>query len=161
MSIKHSDNYYEILELPRKCSQEEISESFRRLSLKYHPKLSSPENSAVNEFKFQQLAEAYEVLSDPNKKGIFDIYGKEGLYNGIVDKNGNLKGGYKFLGNAHEIFEKFMGTSNPFTLVRDGEKMNDEFGSAFGSAYGGVLWAAYAGDSFKSLCYGSYCFFHK
>ncbi len=122
MSIKHSENYYEILELPRTCSQEEISESFRRLSLKYHPKLSSPENSAVNEFKFQQLAEAYEVLSDPNKKGIFDIYGKEGLYNGIVDKNGNLKGGYKFLGNAHEIFEKFMGTSNPFTLKGESEK---------------------------------------
>ncbi len=137
MSIKHSENYYEILELPRTCSQEEISESYRRLSLKYHPKLSSPENSSINEYKFQQLGEAYEVLSDPNKKGIFDIYGKEGLYNGIIDKNGNLKGGYKFLGNAHEIFEKFMGTSNPFTLVRDGEKMNDEFGSAFGSAYGG------------------------
>ena len=66
MSIKHSDNYYEILELPRTCSQEEISESYRRLSLKYHPKLASPENSAVSEFKFQQLAEAYEVLSDPN-----------------------------------------------------------------------------------------------
>ena len=101
MSIKHSDNYYEILELPRTCSQEEISESYRRLSLKYHPKLASPENSAVSEFKFQQLAEAYEVLSDPNKKGIYDIYGKDGLYNGIIDKKGNLKGGYKFLGNAH------------------------------------------------------------
>ena len=136
MSIKHSENYYEILELPRTCSQEEISESFRRLSLKYHPKLSSPENSAVNEFKFQQLAEAYEVLSDPNKKGIFDIYGKEGLQNGIMKNNKKIEG-YRYLGNGHEIFEKFMGTSNPFTLVRDGEKMNDEFGSAFGSAYGG------------------------
>ena len=40
MSIKHSENYYEILELPRTCSQEEISESYSRLSLKYHPKVN-------------------------------------------------------------------------------------------------------------------------
>ena len=62
MSIKHSDNYYEILEQPFTYSQEEMNESYCKLSLKYHPKLASP--TAVREFKFQQLAEAYELLSD-------------------------------------------------------------------------------------------------
>ena len=121
-----SKDYYEILELDKNCSQEDISESYRRLSLKYHPKVTKPENSAVFEYHFQKLAEAYEVLSDPNKKEIFDIYGKEGLKNGIEGKNGRKKNGYRFMGNGHEIFEKFMGTSNPFTLIRENEKKSKE-----------------------------------
>ena len=130
-------DYYETLELKRDCSQEEIAEAYRRLSLKNHPKNTSPENTAVNEYQFHKIAEAYEVLSDPNKKGLYDIYGKDGLTNGVLDKNGNLKGGYHYSGNAHEIFEKFMGTSNPFALLRDPDKMSDEKGSAFSSAFGG------------------------
>ena len=128
MSLDSIDDkdYYEILELNRNCSQEDISEAYRRLSLKYHPKVTKPENSAVFEYHFQKLAEAYEVLSDPNKKQIFDIYGKEGLKNGILGKNGKKKDGYRFLGNGHEIFEKFMGTSNPFTLIRENEKKSKE-----------------------------------
>lgn len=130
-------DYYETLELKRDCSQEEIAEAYRRLSLKYHPKNTTPENIAVNEYQFHKIAEAYEVLSDPNKKGLFDIYGKDGLQNGVLSKNGTLKGGYRYAGNAHEIFEKFMGTTNPFALLKDPEKMNEEKGSAFSSAYGG------------------------
>ena len=125
LSSLNSKDYYQILELPRNCSQEEISESYRTLSLKYHPKVTTPENSALYEYYFQKLGEAYEVLSDPKKKEIFDIYGKEGLNNGIL-KNGKEIEGYKYLGNGHEIFEKFMGTSNPFTLIRENEKKHKE-----------------------------------
>ena len=125
LSSLNQKDYYEILELPRECSQEDISESYRKLSLKYHPKISSPENSALFEYYFQKLGEAYEVLSDPKKKEIFDIYGKEGLKNGII-KNGKNIDGYRYLGNGHEIFEKFMGTSNPFTLIRENEKKSKE-----------------------------------
>lgn len=132
-----NQSYYEILELPRTCSLEEIAESYRRLSLKYHPKNAKSEGVSVNEYKFHQLAEAYEVLSDPNKKGIYDIYGYEGLSNGIVTPSGALKGCYKYSGNAEQIFLKFMGTSNPFALIRDCEKNDEDWGSAFFSAYGG------------------------
>ena len=132
-----SFDYYETLQLPRSCSHEDIAEAYRRLSLQHHPKNNSFANEASAEYTFNKLAEAYEVLSDPNKKSIYDIYGKDGLYNGIVDKNNNLKGGYKYAGNAHQIFEAFMGTSNPFALIRDCEKTNDECGSAFSSAFGG------------------------
>ena len=125
LSSLNQKDYYEILELSRECSQEDISESYRKLSLKYHPKISSPENSALYEYYFQKLGEAYEVLSDPKKKEIFDIYGKEGLKNGI-NKNGKNIDGYRYLGNGHEIFEKFMGTSNPYTLIRENEKKNKE-----------------------------------
>ena len=120
-SSKYFD-YYEILSLPHNCSQEDIAESYRRLSLKYHPKVCSPENSAQSEYHFQKLCEAYEVLSDPMKKEIYDIYGHEGLKNGIIDKKGKIKSGYIYSGNGHEIFEKFMGTENPFTLKDEYEK---------------------------------------
>ena len=120
-SSKYFD-YYEILSLPHNCSQEDIAESYRRLSLKYHPKVCSPENSAQSEYYFQKLCEAYEVLSDPMKKEIYDIYGHEGLKNGIIDKKGKIKAGYIYSGNGHEIFEKFMGTDNPFTLKDEYEK---------------------------------------
>ena len=125
LSLLNQKDYYQILELPRSCSQEEISESYRTLSLKYHPKIAKPETSATYEYYFQKLAEAYEVLSDPKKKEIFDIYGKEGLKNGIM-KNSKKIDGYRFLGNGHEIFEKFMGTANPFTLIRENEKKSRE-----------------------------------
>ena len=135
-TLKNKD-YYEILEIVRTCSQEDISEAYRNLSLKYHPEKAPPEKKEVYELHFQKLAEAYEVLSDPTRKGIYDIYGSEGLRRGITDKKGNVKGAYKFLNNGHEIFERYMGTSNPFTLIRDNEKISEEIPSVFGSAFGG------------------------
>ena len=131
-------DYYSILELPRNCSQEDIAEAYRYLSLKYHPKISTQENSAQSEYHFQKLCESYEVLSDPIKKGIYDIYGSDGLKNGIIDKKGNIKGGYRYMGNGHEIFEKFMGTANPFALKSDSEKerMNIETAAAFEKSFG-------------------------
>ena len=101
MSILLDKNYYEILEIERTCSQEDISEAYRNLSLKYHPAKAPPEKKEVYELHFQKLAEAYEVLSDPTRKGIYDIYGSEGLRTGITDKKGNVKGAYKFLNNGH------------------------------------------------------------
>ena len=137
MSILLDKNYYEILEINNTASQEEISEAYRNLSLKYHPSKATPENTEVYELHFQKLAEAYEVLSDPIKKGIYDIYGSNGLRTGLTDKKGNVKGAYRFLNNGHEIFERFMGDLNPFTLVKDNVKKNDENPSVFGSAFGG------------------------
>ena len=125
LSSLNNKDYYQILGLPRTCTQEEISEAYRTLSLKYHPKITTRENSATFEYYFQKLGEAYEVLSDPKKKDIFDIYGKEGLKNGIM-KNDKKIEGYRYLGNGHEIFEKFMGTANPFTLIRENEKKSRE-----------------------------------
>ena len=131
-------DYYSILELPRNCSQEDIAEAYRHLSLQYHPKIATQENSAISEYHFQELSESYEVLSDPIKKRIYDIYGSEGLKNGIIDKHGNIKGGYKYMGNGHEIFEKFMGTANPFALKTDVTKvqMSKETSAAFEKSFG-------------------------
>ena len=131
--LSQKTDYYSILEIPKNVSQECIAEAYRHLSIKYHPKIVSKEYSADSEYRFQNLCEAYEVLSDPIKKNIYDIYGIEGLKNGLIDKKGNIIQGYKFMGNGHEIFEKFMGTSNPFSLINEIEKeqLNKEILSAF------------------------------
>ncbi len=57
------ENYYEILEISRKASLEEISSQFRSLALRYHP-LRNPTNMALNQMKFAQICEAHDVLSN-------------------------------------------------------------------------------------------------
>ncbi|RNA29962.1 dnaJ -like protein [Brachionus plicatilis] len=71
------ENYYNILEISGNASQEEIRKAYRRLALKWHPD-KNPENKELAEKKFQKINQAYEVLSDPNKKDIYDRYGKVG-----------------------------------------------------------------------------------
>ncbi len=57
-------DYYKILDLNRKCTQEDIAQAFRRLSLKYHPKRNPNKDFAINNHYLNDIAEAYEVLSD-------------------------------------------------------------------------------------------------
>jgi DnaJ family protein B protein 13 len=79
---------------------------------------------ATHSFKFSEICEAFDVLSNPKNKAFFDQYGEEILKEGIPDGKGSkldfskcieLKGGYKFSGNTLEIFERFFGSGNPFT----------------------------------------------
>lgn len=80
-------NYYELLEIPRTATAEGISNSFRRLAIKYHPE-KNPSNVAANAAKFRNICEAYDVLSDPEKKAIYDLHGEYGLKNGVVNSQG-------------------------------------------------------------------------
>jgi len=66
-------DYYEILEVTRNASQEEIKKAYRKMALKYHPD-KNPDNKQAEE-NFKEAAEAYEVLSDPQKKARYDQYG--------------------------------------------------------------------------------------
>ncbi len=71
------NDYYKILGVDRNASAEEIKRNYRKLAMKYHPDKNSGDKSA--EEKFKEAAEAYEVLSDPEKKDIYNRYGHEGL----------------------------------------------------------------------------------
>ncbi len=72
-------DYYEILEVDRSASFEEIKKAYRKLALKYHPDRNPDDKEA--EEKFKQINEAYQVLSDKEKRALYDQYGKAGLEN--------------------------------------------------------------------------------
>ena len=138
MSSIITPDYYETLELDRKASQEDIKEAYRNLSLRFNPKKASKSNESFYNYKFHKIAEAYIVLSDPYKKGLYDNHGRDALYKGITDENGNFFGGFKYTGNAEEIFEKYMNEANPYSLLNEFENKKDQLNSIFGSAYGGL-----------------------
>jgi len=71
-------DYYQVLGVSPDASPEEVKRQFKKLALKYHPD-RNPENRKEAEEKFKQIAEAYEVLSDPEKRARYDRYGHEGL----------------------------------------------------------------------------------
>jgi molecular chaperone DnaJ len=70
-------DYYEILEVPKTASKEEIKKAYRKKALEYHPD-RNPNNKEAEE-KFKEAAEAYEVLSDDDKKAKYDQFGHQGL----------------------------------------------------------------------------------
>jgi molecular chaperone DnaJ len=109
-----SKDYYDILGVNKSANESEIKKAYRKLAVKYHPD-KNPDNKAAEE-KFKEISEAYEVLSDPEKKKTYDRFG-------TVDPN--MGGGFH---NPHDIFERFARAQEDF--------MN--FGS-FGGGRGGFM----------------------
>ncbi|EFJ44045.1 molecular chaperone [Volvox carteri f. nagariensis] len=76
--------YYAVLNVPRDASDEDIRRAYRTLAQVYHPdKHTDPEQKKKAEQAFNRLQEAYEVLSDPQRRQVYDVYGKEGLAAGF------------------------------------------------------------------------------
>ena len=71
-------DYYNLLGLSRNAGTEEIKKAYRKLALKYHPDKNKG-GSKKNDELFKQATQAYEVLSDPGKRDIYDRYGEQGL----------------------------------------------------------------------------------
>lgn len=72
-------DFYKILGIPKTATDDEIKKAYRKLALRYHPDKNKAPNA---EEKFKEVAEAYEVLSDKNKRELYDKYGEDGLKNG-------------------------------------------------------------------------------
>ncbi len=104
-----SVDYYETLSVSKTSSGGEIKKAYRKLAMKYHPDRNPDDKEA--EEKFKSCTEAYEVLSDSQKKQIYDTYGHDGLKNS----------GYRGPGNSEDIFSSF----------------GDIFGDLFGFGGGG------------------------
>ena len=97
-------DYYEVLGLKKEATPEEIKKAYRKLALKYHPDRNSSDSNA--EDKFKEINEAYQVLSNPEKKARYDQFGSaEGM--GGFDFQG---GGSSDFGDFGDIFESFFGT---------------------------------------------------
>jgi len=82
-------NYYDALELPRNSSDAEIKKAYRKLAMKWHPD-KNPDNADEAAKMFQQISEAYDVLSDMEKRAIYDRFGYEGLKNGVPNADGGM-----------------------------------------------------------------------
>ncbi|KMT10404.1 hypothetical protein BVRB_5g115330 [Beta vulgaris subsp. vulgaris] len=74
-------DYYNILKVNRNASEDDLRKSYRRLAMIWHPD-KNPNNKREAEAKFKQISEAYDVLSDQQKRQIYDLYGEEALKSG-------------------------------------------------------------------------------
>ena len=83
-------DYYEVLSVPRDASDADIKKAFRGLARDLHPDLNPDDPAAADRFK--EAAEAYEVLSDPDKRGRYDRFGHDGL-SGAPTRWGTTKAG--------------------------------------------------------------------
>lgn len=98
-------NYYEILQVEKNASDEEIKKAYRKLAIKWHPD-KNPNNTEEAEKKFKEISEAYYTLKDKDKRNIYDRFGKDG----INANNNSFNSGI----NPDDIFKKFFGADNPF-----------------------------------------------
>ncbi len=92
-------DYYETLDVGRDASPAEVKRAFRRLARELHPDVNGHDPEA--EEKFKAAAEAYEVLSDPERRRAYDLYGPEGMRS-----HGFQAGGFS---SIEEIFQAFFG----------------------------------------------------
>src|ERR1700749_140386 len=96
MSTKR--DYYEILGVAKNASADELKKAYRKVPMQYHP-ARNPGDKAAEE-KFKEAAEAYEVLSDADKKAQYDRYGHAGV-------SGAGRGGFSGSGGMEDIFSQF------------------------------------------------------
>lgn len=80
-------NYYDTLQLPKNSTDVEIKKAYRKLAMKWHPD-KNPDNAEEAARKFQEIGEAYDVLSDMEKRAIYDQFGYEGLRDGVPNSEG-------------------------------------------------------------------------
>ncbi|MGV6827726.1 MAG: molecular chaperone DnaJ [bacterium] len=104
-------DYYEVLGVSKNASDAELKKAFRRLAMKHHPDRNTGDESADAEQKFKEAKEAYEVLSDSQKRAAYDQFGHAG-----VDANAGMGGGPGGFG---------------------GGNFSDIFGDVFGDIFGG------------------------
>ncbi|TCS94367.1 molecular chaperone DnaJ [Tepidimonas ignava] len=95
-------DYYETLGVPRNASEEDIKKAYRKLAMKYHPDRNQGDAAKAAEEKFKEVKEAYEILSDPDKRAAYDRYGHAG-----VDPTMRAGGGDGFAGFSEAFGDIF------------------------------------------------------
>ncbi|BFG27827.1 hypothetical protein CerSpe_141010 [Prunus speciosa] len=118
-------DYYKLLQVDKNATDDDLKKAYRKLAMKWHPD-KNPTNKKEAEAKFKQISEAYEVLSDPQKRAIYDQYGEEGLKGQVPPPDAGGPGGATYFQtgdgpnvfrfnprNADDIFAEIFGFSSP------------------------------------------------
>src|SRR3954470_6957567 len=103
-------DYYKVLDVPRTATEADVKKAYRRLAMKYHPDRNPGDKDA--EEKFKEAKEAYEVLCDSEKRGIYDQHGHAGI---DASRNAGSRGGFS-----------------------GGDAFGEMFGEMFGDIFGGA-----------------------
>lgn len=126
---KSKRDYYEVLEIAKTASADDIKKAFRKLAMKYHPDRNKEPDA---EAKFKEINEAYQVLSDPKTKQTYDTYGHSGLNQQGFNSEGM---------NPFDIFNQFFGGGQgggvKFSFGGDEDGGFGDLGDIFGGIFGG------------------------
>ena len=132
--MANTQDYYTLLGVNKSASADEIKKAYRKLALQYHPDKNKTKEA---EMKFKEITKAYEVLSDPQKKQMYDTYGAQafeqggagGPFGGFGGQQGGQYGPFRYtystngggadfdfggFSDPFEIFEQFFGGASPF-----------------------------------------------
>ncbi len=115
-------DYYEVLGVSKTATDEEIKKAYRKLAKKYHPD-ANPDNRKEAEEKFKEISEAYETLSDTQKRKMYDQFGHDGPQG--FGNGGQGSGGY------------YSYSTSGFDGFSDFGDFGDIFSSIFGGGFGG------------------------
>lgn len=131
-------DYYQVLGIKKDATEDEIKKTYRKLARKLHPDLN-PNDKEANK-KFQQLNEANEVLSDPEKRKKYDQYGKDWQHSEQFEK------AHQSGGRSSSAFNGGQEFSGDF----DGNDFSDFFSSMFGGSAGGRRQTKFKGQDYNS-----------
>lgn len=164
--MSDESDYYTVLDIPRNASETDIKKAYRKMALKWHPD-RNPGNPKDAEHIFKLVSKAYEVLSDPKKREVYDRYGKEGL-----SASGSSRGGpdmdfdFQFGGvggfrDPFDVFRDFFGGRDPFAEFFTGDRGSmfchgfdsdvSPFGGGFGGSHSLFRSGGFGGGGFSSF----------
>eukprot|EP00055_Hartaetosiga_balthica_P007992 m.28513 g.28513 ORF g.28513 m.28513 type:complete len:367 (+) comp6055_c0_seq1:260-1360(+) len=142
-----SRKYYDVLGVSPNASDSDLKKAYRKLAMKWHPDKCK---AADAKEKFQEISQAYDVLSDPEKRKMYDMYGEDGMKGGMPSSGGMNGGRQQFSQEeAQKIFEQFFGGfggkqrqgSGGRTAFHFGGPMGgtqQRSGNPFGAMFGGM-----------------------